>query len=194
MARGDFPRRHCKIIFQSIVVLKLAVPRSTRGTAPLERQAGRYAKQRRHRNRHAMDTLTLRPGGTLSQQRRDSHAVGPGVSLHTEISPILWPIQRIFTSRSSICVAMRAQRRKTLARSYPWRRTGVASRSLDWDSRNHRRGSASGDISRGAIGRARKRHQHRRIHEVRDRRISSLSRSCCFSFGALRVDAQLRTS
>jgi hypothetical protein len=30
MARGNFPRRRCKVILQSIVVPKLAVPRSTR--------------------------------------------------------------------------------------------------------------------------------------------------------------------
>jgi hypothetical protein len=113
MARGDFPRQRCKVIFQSIVVSKLAVPRSTRGTRwKIEKVGGRHAKQRRNRNRHAMDTLTLRPGGTLSRQRRICGTPSVLVFHFTprlaKISPILWLIQRIFTSLSSICVAMRA--------------------------------------------------------------------------------------
>jgi hypothetical protein len=84
---------------------ELAVPRSTRGTRwKIEKARGRYAKQRRDRNRRAMDTLTLRPGRTLPQQRRICGT--PSVlAFHftprlPEISPILWLIQRTFTSRS----------------------------------------------------------------------------------------------
>jgi signal transduction histidine kinase len=52
----------CKVNLQSMA-------RPTRAPRwKIEKAGGRYAKQRRNRNRHAMDTLTLRPGGTLSQQ------------------------------------------------------------------------------------------------------------------------------
>ena len=165
MARGDFPSRHCKIIFQSIDVPKLAVPRSTRGhDGRSKRQAGRYAKQRRHRNRHAMDTLTLRPGGSLSRQRRICGTPSVLVFHFT-------PRSLRFCGRSRGSLLRAPQPVSQCERSAPRRSRGrnldeeqcAASRSLDWDSRNHRRGSASGDISRGAIGRARKRHQHRRI-------------------------------
>ena len=85
MARGDFLRRRCKAILQSDVVPKLTVPRSIRGTRWKIEKRGRYAKQRRNRNRRAMDTLTLRPGAALWRERRIMrHAVGPGVSLQTE--------------------------------------------------------------------------------------------------------------
>lgn len=68
-----------------------------------------------------MDTRTLRPGGTLSQQRSicgtPSVLVGHFTPRLPKISPILPRIQKTFTSRSSICAAMRAQRCNMVARS-----------------------------------------------------------------------------
>jgi hypothetical protein len=137
MARGDFPRRHCKIIFQSIVAPKLVVPRSTRGhDGRSKRQAGRYAKQQRHRNRHAMDTLTLRPGGPCRGSggfaaRRRSWCF----TSHRDLSDFVADPEDL-TSRApqSVSQCDRSAARRSRGRNLAEEQC-AACRSLDWDSR-----------------------------------------------------------